>query len=77
MLTARQPTRLLLIGGAPFEPPVTMWWNFVRRSRDEMAEAAVDWNSDSARFGETGSSMARIRAPQPPAPTGSRQPSGR
>jgi redox-sensitive bicupin YhaK (pirin superfamily) len=65
LLTAGGATRLLLIGGAPFESPITMWWNFVGRSRDEMAEAAADWNSAGARFGETGSSMDRIPGPRP------------
>ena len=69
VLSAGGATRLLLIGGAPFESPISMWWNFVGRSRDEMTEAAADWNSAGARFGETGSSMDRIPAPQPPGPT--------
>ena len=72
VLTAGGATRLLLMGGVPFESPITMWWNFVGRSRDEMAEAAADWNSAGARFGETGSSMDRMPAPQPTGPSGSR-----
>jgi redox-sensitive bicupin YhaK (pirin superfamily) len=72
VLTAGEATRLLLIGGAPFESPITMWWNFVGRSRDEMAEATADWNSGGTRFGETGSSMDRLPAPQPSGPAGSR-----
>jgi redox-sensitive bicupin YhaK (pirin superfamily) len=66
VLTATDPTRLLLVGGVPFESPVTMWWNFVGRSRDEVAEAGRQWNAGSDRFGDTGSAMGRIPAPPVP-----------
>jgi quercetin 2,3-dioxygenase len=59
-------SRLLVLGGSPFESPIVMWWNFVGRSRQEMAEAATEWNARGERFGETGSLMARIPAPPPP-----------
>ncbi len=65
-LAATEPTRLLLVGGEPFESAVTMWWNFVGRSRAELAEAGSQWNAGSDRFGETGSPMGRIPAPAPP-----------
>jgi quercetin 2,3-dioxygenase len=58
--------RLLVLGGEPFESPVVMWWNFVGRTRQEMVEAVAAWNAGADRFGETGSSMARIPAPVPP-----------
>jgi len=65
-LTAGAACRLLLIGGPPFESPVAMWWNFVGRSRDELAEAGRQWNAGSDRFGDTGSPMDRIPAPAAP-----------
>lgn len=65
-ITAAEGSRLLLIGGPPFESSVTMWWNFVGRSRDELAEAGRQWNAGAERFGDTGSPMARIPAPAPP-----------
>jgi redox-sensitive bicupin YhaK (pirin superfamily) len=37
--------RLLLIGGAPFEEKVLLWWNFVGRTRDEIASATETWNA--------------------------------
>jgi redox-sensitive bicupin YhaK (pirin superfamily) len=58
--------RLLVLGGEPFESPVVMWWNFVGRTRQEMVEAVTAWDAGADRFGETGSSMARIPAPLPP-----------
>ncbi len=65
-LAATDPTRLLLVGGAPFESVITMWWNFVGRSREEVAEAGRQWNAGSDRFGETGSTLSRIPAPAAP-----------
>ena len=70
-LTTSAEARLLLLGGEPFESPVVMWWNFVGRSRQEMADAARHWMAGSERFGETGSAMDRIPAPPIPWPDGS------
>ena len=65
-ISAVGETRRLLVGGAPFESHVTMRWNFVGRSRDEVGEAGRQWNAGSDRFGDTGSSMARVPAPPEP-----------
>ncbi len=42
--------RVLVVGGAPFESPRILWWNFVARTHDEVAAAASDWHSGSTRF---------------------------
>jgi redox-sensitive bicupin YhaK (pirin superfamily) len=69
-MVSRGETRLLVLGGVPFGPPVVMWWNFVGRDRQEMTAASTAWNTGSDRFGETGSSLRRMAAPVPPwAPT--------
>jgi hypothetical protein len=65
-LAADEPSRLLLLGGVPFESPVLMWWNFVARNRAEVEAARADWQAASGRFGETGSALARIPAPAVP-----------
>jgi hypothetical protein len=65
-LTAAEDTRLLVLGGTPFESAVVMWWNFVGRTRHEVAEAGRQWNAGAGPFGETRSSLARILAPDPP-----------
>ena len=44
-------TRLLLIGGKPFEEDIIIWWNFVGRSTEEIQQAASDWINQT-RFGE-------------------------
>jgi quercetin 2,3-dioxygenase len=68
-LSAGEETRLLLLGGEPFESPILMWWNFVGRTHEEMTAAAADWNEPTAagaRFGDPGSALARIPAPTTP-----------
>ncbi|MGH9456393.1 MAG: pirin family protein [Thermoanaerobaculia bacterium] len=35
--------RLLLLGGVPLGEPVLMWWNFVARTREEIAAARAAW----------------------------------
>src|SRR5690606_17929710 len=65
-LDALEPARALLLGGEPFESKVLMWWNFVARTRDEVEQAAADWNAGSDRFGDPGSPLARIPAPPIP-----------
>jgi redox-sensitive bicupin YhaK (pirin superfamily) len=56
--------RILLIGGEPFAQPIVMWWNFVARSREEIAEARGDWSAHR-RFGEVKNYRGpRIEAPE-------------
>ena len=43
--------RVLLIGGPPFPEKILMWWNFVARTPDEIAEARADWE-EHRRFGD-------------------------
>ena len=43
--------RVLLIGGAPFDEDVLLWWNFVGRTREEIAAATEAWNTHTD-FGE-------------------------
>ncbi len=43
--------RVLLIGGPPFPETILMWWNFVARTPEEIAEAREDWESHR-RFGD-------------------------
>jgi redox-sensitive bicupin YhaK (pirin superfamily) len=48
--------RILLIGGTPFGEEILIWWNFVARTREEMAAATRDWNT--GRFGAVHGSPA-------------------
>jgi len=66
-LEVRSPGgRVLLLGGEPLATPITMWWNFVARDRDEITEAWRSWNARDERFGHVASPLERIEAPAPP-----------
>lgn len=45
-------SRVLLIGGEPFESPILLWWNYVGRSEDEIKAAHQHWLQHDSRFGE-------------------------
>jgi redox-sensitive bicupin YhaK (pirin superfamily) len=63
-------SRLLLLGGEPFDEHIVMWWNFVGRSSEEIAGYAEQWNAESDRFGAVvGYDGDRLEAPPlPPVP---------
>jgi quercetin 2,3-dioxygenase len=56
--------RVLLIGGPPFPETILMWWNFVARSPEEIAQARTDWE-ERRRFGE----VVAYKGPRLNAPT--------
>jgi quercetin 2,3-dioxygenase len=55
-LTSDGGARLFLLGGEPFAESLVMWWNFVGRSHEDIAEARADWEHSrqigGGRFGE-------------------------
>lgn len=51
-IKAAKGTRILLIGGTPFETDILLWWNFVARTQEEMAEARQQWIDRDPRFGD-------------------------
>ncbi|MEV6492700.1 pirin family protein [Actinoplanes sp. NPDC051633] len=65
-VSAGLPSRVLLLGGAPFEEPLVMWWNFVGRSHEEIVAARAEWETGDA-FGEV-HGYAGARIPAPPMP---------
>lgn len=38
------PLRVVVLGGPPFEEEITMWWNFVGRSHEEIVGFRSAWN---------------------------------
>jgi redox-sensitive bicupin YhaK (pirin superfamily) len=62
-LTAPDGARVLLLGGEPFEEQVVMWWNFVGRSREEVAEAGRQWAVAHDRFGRVATDLPRVPLP--------------
>ncbi|MGZ4549010.1 MAG: pirin family protein [Blastococcus sp.] len=69
-LRSDDAARLLLLGGEPFDERIVMWWNFVGRTGDEIADYATQWNAESGRFGAVvGYDGDRLEAPPlPPVP---------
>ena len=45
-LRASAPSRLLLLGGLPFDEQIVMWWNFVARTHDEIAASRAAWQAE-------------------------------
>ncbi|MFC0598342.1 pirin family protein [Streptomyces palmae] len=67
--------RTVLLGGTPFEEEIVMWWNFIGRSHDDIAQARWDWmNTD--RFGEV-QDYPGDRLPAPELPNTPLKPRGR
>jgi hypothetical protein len=68
-IRALQPSRLLLLGGEPFEEEIVMWWNFVGRSHEDIVEFRENWEAGRG-FGEVvGFDGPRLRAPALPGST--------
>jgi redox-sensitive bicupin YhaK (pirin superfamily) len=42
--TGAEEAVALLLGGAPFEEDIVMWWNFIGRSHEEIVAMREDWN---------------------------------
>lgn len=62
--TAR--SRAMLIGGVPFDERLFMWWNFVARTQEEIADAWRAWATGDERFGNVASVFDRIEVGPPP-----------
>ncbi|KVA72862.1 pirin [Burkholderia ubonensis] len=67
-LTTEAAARFIVLGGAPFDEDLLIWWNFVARSPAEMVAAADAWNAQRG-FGDVqGETAPRMEAPAlPPA----------
>ena len=63
-ISSREGGRVLLIGGPPFPEKILMWWNFVARTEEEIAQARTDWEAGQ-RFGR----VAAYKGPRLSAPS--------
>jgi hypothetical protein len=66
-LRADRPGRAVLLGGEPFGEELLMWWNFVGRTHEDIAQAREDWAS-GRRFGPVVGYAGEV-LPAPPLPT--------
>lgn len=60
-----EDSRIMLLGGVPFEETVMMWWNFVARNREELDAAYASWRDQDDRFGRVDSRLPLIPAAPP------------
>lgn len=60
-------SKVLLLGGEPFEEPVLMWWNFVGFSKEAITDAQRRWEQGDPCFGPVGDGTTR-RLTSPPLP---------
>ncbi len=57
-------SRILLLGGEPFESPILLWWNFVGRTQEELSLARDQWINQDQRFGDIADYLGpRLEAP--------------
>lgn len=70
--TSDEAATVMLLGGAPFEEEIVMWWNFIGRSHDEIVAQRDAWNGEGIewvpqRFGQVrGFGGDRLLAPPMP-----------
>lgn len=67
------PARLVLIGGVPFGEKLVMWWNFIGRDHNEIAEFRARWqheviagNNPGGDFGHVPYDGGALPAPEMP-----------
>ena len=73
-----QSARVLLLGGAPFDEDIVMWWNFVARSHDEVVAFREAWERESDQFGRIdGYTGTPQRLPAPALPNAQISPRSR
>jgi redox-sensitive bicupin YhaK (pirin superfamily) len=87
VVRAPEGARLFLLGGEPLEERLVMWWNFVGRSHEEIAEARAAWTAEIAAADDpgagTGSRFGVVHGydgaplPAPPLPATRLVPRGR
>jgi quercetin 2,3-dioxygenase len=58
-MTLGTDSRVLLLGGLPFDAPVQMWWNFVGHSKEAIAQAQREWEQGGPRFGDVKDEISR------------------
>jgi redox-sensitive bicupin YhaK (pirin superfamily) len=66
-LEVARDSTVLLIGGEPFAESIVMWWNFIGRTHEDIAEARADWEAGSDRFGHVEGHDGQV-IPAPPLP---------
>lgn len=58
--------RVLIVGGVPFPERISMWWNYVARTKEEISAAHREWTTRTDRFPVVPSVNAPVDVPPPP-----------
>jgi len=67
---ATAPSRLILIGGKPFEEAIVMWWNFIGRTHEEIVAFREQWQNGLTTGSERFSHLDHLPAlPAPEMPS--------
>ena len=61
-LSAAEPARLVVVGGAALDAPRHMWWNFVSSRKERIVEAAETW--EAQRLGQVPGETEFIPLPE-------------
>jgi len=70
-LEALEPSRVVLLGGTPYDESIVMWWNFIGRDHDEIVAFRDAWQARAERFGEVEGYAGRLTwLPAPELPGG-------
>ncbi|WP_353946050.1 pirin family protein [Streptomyces sp. HUAS MG91] len=77
------PARVILLGGPPFGEEIIMWWNFIGRTHEDIAQARADWMTGIEADAGTGTRFGEVRGydgdplPAPELPSVPLKPRGR
>lgn len=63
------PARAVLLGGVPFDEDIVMWWNFVGRTHEDIAQYREEWEARAVRFGSVDGWSDDQYLPAPALPT--------
>lgn len=63
-VSVKKGSRILIMGGEPFQEDILIWWNFVARTKAEMIEATNAWNNHTS-FGEVKGYQGEKLVPPP------------
>ncbi len=65
--STQDAVRFLLLGGPPLGEQIVMWWNFVGRSHEDVAEYRAAYEAENGQFGTVdGYPGPRLHAPELP-----------
>lgn len=66
VLHAPARTRVLVLGGEPWNDELVMWWNYVAADRGTIERAHEEWTARHPRFGSVPSTLPSVDVEGPP-----------